>query len=151
MGKHKISITPRLMEQLQQMETSYGDTLDFMERGELHSWVESGNSPYSNPEQMIHEDGRLFDFIEWHRAAEWVCEKVSLEECHPSGRELFDYFTDRGRDTGSLAETKKYLRDVQSYLGCEILTVMDFLKERGLLYEYIRYKNAGTEEELPFD
>lgn len=152
MGKNNHNITPRLRKQLQQLETSYGGTLDFMERGELHSWVEAGNSPYSNPEQLIHQDGQPFNFIEWYRSAEWVCEKVCpLEEHHPSDRELFDYFTDRNRNTGSPAETKKYLRDVQSYLGCEILTAMGFLKKRGLLYEYIRYKNAGTEGNLPFD
>ena len=39
------------------------------ELGELRSWVEAGNSPFSNPEQVDHEDGTPFDFIAWHRSA----------------------------------------------------------------------------------
>ena len=47
------------------------------------------------------------------------------------------------------------LRDAQSFLGCEILALMGFLKEKGLLYEYLRYKYKAhacqiEEEELPF-
>lgn len=62
-------------------------------------------------------------------------------------------FTDRRADHGSLEETRKFLRDAQTFLGCEILPLMDFLKEKGLLYEYLRYKDPAYqtgEEELPF-
>ncbi len=41
----------------------------------------------------------------------------------------------------------------QAFLGCEILALIDFLKERGLLYAYLRYKYSEPlteEEELPF-
>ena len=58
----------------------------------------------------------------------------------PSDRELFNFYTDRRSDHGSFEETKKYLRDAQTFLGCEILTLIDFLKERELLYAYLRYK-----------
>ena len=70
-----------------------------------------------------------------------------------SDRELFDFYTDRRSDHGSFEETKKFLRDAQSFLGCEILTLIDFLKERGLLYAYLRYKYPEPlteEDELPF-
>lgn len=54
---------------------------------------------------------------------------------------------------GSLEETRTFLRNAQTFLGCEILSLMDFLKEKGLLYKYLGYKNpAGPteEDELPF-
>ena len=41
----------------------------------------------------------------------------------------------------------------QAFLGCEILALIDFLNERGLLYAYLRYKYSEPlteEEELPF-
>lgn len=70
-----------------------------------------------------------------------------------SDRGLFGFYTDRRSDHGSLEETKKFLRDAQTFLGCEILTLIDFLKERGLLYAYLQYKYPEPlteEEELPF-
>lgn len=143
----------RLHYELQEVENTYAETLDWLELGELRSWVEAGNSPYENPEQVIHEDGTSFDFIEWHRTARWVTIRETLDAPGLSDRELFDIYTDRHSDHGSFEETKKFLRDAQSYLGCEILTLMDFLKEKGLFYEYLRYKNPGSlteEEELPF-
>ena len=115
--------------------------------------MEAGNSPCENPEQIIHKDGSFFDFIEWHRAARWVSVRDPLDAPGPSDRELFDFYTDRCSDHGSLEETKKFLRDAQTFLGCEILTLIDFLKERGLLYAYLRYKYPEPlteEEELPF-
>lgn len=54
------------------MEETYKGTLDWPEQGELRSWVEAGNSPFTNPEEVIHVDGTPFDFIEWHRSARWV-------------------------------------------------------------------------------
>ena len=61
-----------LQRELQAVEDIYAGTLDWLELGELRSWVEAGNSPYENPERVVHEDGTLFDFIEWHRAAQWT-------------------------------------------------------------------------------
>lgn len=142
----------RLQRELEAVEETYQGTLDWLEQGELHSWVEAGNSPFTNPEQVIHEDGTLFNFIEWHRSARWVTVTEPLE-AGPSGRELFDFYTDRKADHGSLEETRKFLRDAQAFRGCEILTLMDFLKEQGMLYEYLRYKDSACqagEEELPF-
>lgn len=143
----------RLHYELLEVENTYAETLDWLELGELRSWVEAGNSPYENPEQVIHEDGTFFDFIEWHRAARWVAVREPLDMPGPSDRDLFDLYTDRRSSHGSFEETRKFLRDAQSYLGCEILTLMDFLKEKGLFYEYLRYKNPESlteEEELPF-
>lgn len=142
----------RLRQELQAVEETYAGTLGWLEQGELRSWVEAGSSPYTNPEQILHEDGTFLDFIEWHRRARWVTVKETFTE-EPSGRELFDFYTDRKVAYSSLEETRKYLRDVQTFLGCEILTLIDFLKERGLLYAYLKYKDPAYqtgEEELPF-
>lgn len=38
-----------------------------------------------------------------------------------SDRGLFGFYTDRRSDHGSFEETKKFLRDAQTFLGCEIL------------------------------
>lgn len=136
------------------MEEIYAGTLDWLELGKLRSWVEAGNSPYENPEQVHHKDGSFFDFIEWHRTAQWVTFKEPLDTPSHSDRELFDFYTDRRSDHGSFEETKKFLRDAQTFLDCEILTLIDFLKERGLLYAYLSYKYPDEplteEEELPF-
>ena len=142
-----------LKQELKAIEKHYAGTLDWLELGELRSWVEAGNSPYENPEQILHKDGTFFNFIEWHRSAQWVAVTEPLDVPEPSDRELFDFYTDRHSDHGSFDETKKFLRDAQTFLGCEILTLIDFLKERGLLYAYLRYKdpNIWTKgEELPF-
>lgn len=150
--KHSGEKNRRLKRELEAVEETYKGTLGWLERGELHSWVEAGNSPFTNPEQVIHEDGTFFNFIEWHRSARWVTVTEPFE-AGPSGRELFDFYTDRKADHGSLDETRKFLRDAQTFLGCEILTLMDFLKEKGLLYEYLRYKDPTYqtgEGELPF-
>ena len=147
-GKRK----QRLQRELEAVEKTYGETLDWLERGELRSWVEAGNSPFANPGQVIHEDGTPLGFIEWHRSARWATDTEPFEAGPPS-RGLFDFFTDRRADRGSLEETRKFLRDTQTFLGCEILTLMNFLKEKGLLYEYLRYKDPACqtgEEELPF-
>lgn len=142
-----------LQRELKAVEDAYAGTLDWLELGELRSWVEAGNSPYENPEQAIHEDGTFFDFIEWHRTARWVTVREPLDLRELSDRELFNFYTDRRSGHGSFEETKKYLRDAQTFLGCEILTLIDFLKERELLYAYLRYKYPEPlteEEELPF-
>mgnify|MGYP001059436923 CR=1 FL=1 len=142
-----------LQRELQAVEDIYAGTLDWLELGELHSWVEAGNSPCTNPEQVIHEDGTFFDFIEWHRTARWVPVREPFDVSGPSDRELFDFYTDRRSAHGSFEETKKFLRDAQTFLGCEILTLMDFLREKGLLYAYLHYKypeRLTGEEELPF-
>ncbi len=130
----------RLQKELEAVEKTYQGTLDWLEQGELRSWVEAGNSPFTNPEEVIHVDGTPIDFVEWHRSAQWVTATESFTT-ELSDRELFDFYTDRMADHGSLEETRKFLRDVQTFLGCEILTLMDFLKEKGLLYEYLRYKD----------
>ena len=142
----------RLQWELEAVEETYKGTLNWFEQGELRSWVEAGNSPFTNPEKVIHADGTPFDFIEWHRNARWVTVTETFT-AELSDRELFDFYTDRRADPGSLEETRKFLRDAQTFLGCEILTLMDFLKEKGLLYEYLRYKDPAYqtgEEELPF-
>ena len=142
-----------LRRELKAVEETYAGTLGLLELGELRSWVEAGNSPYENPEQVIHEDGTFFDFIEWHRAARWVTVRAPLDVPGLSDRELFDFYTDRRPDHGSFDETKKFLWDAQTFLGCEILTLIDFLKEKGLLYAYLEYKypeSLTEEEELPF-
>ena len=66
--------------------------------------------------------------------------------------ELFDFYTDRRADHGSLEETRKFLRDAQTFPGCEVPTIMVFLKEKGLLYEYLRCIGSvdQSEDELPF-
>lgn len=150
--KHSKEKRQRLQRELQAVERTYAGTLGWLEMGELHSWVEAGNSPFTNPEQVIHEDGTSFDFIEWHRSARWVTATETFT-AKPSDQELFDFYTDRKADHGSLKETRKFLRDAQTFLGCEVLTLMEFLKEQGLLYEYLRYKDSGfrpEEDELPF-
>lgn len=142
----------RLQRELGAVEKTYQGTLDWFEQGELRSWVEAGNSPFTNPEEVIHVDGTPFDFIEWHRSARWVTVTETFT-AELSARELFDFYTDRKADPGSLEETRKFLRNVQTFLGCEILTLTDFLKEKGLLYEYLRYKDPAYqtgEKELPF-
>ena len=144
----------RLQRELKAVEKIYAGTLDWLEQGELYSWVEAGNSPFTNPEQIIHEDGTPFDFIEWHRSARWVT-VTETPAVEVSDKERFDFYTDRKMEQGSLEETRKFLRDAQSFLGCEILALMVFLKEKGLLYEYLRYKYKAhacqiEEEELPF-
>lgn len=142
----------RLQRELRAVERTYAGTLNWLEQGELRSWTEAGNSPFTNPEQVIHEDGTPFDFIEWHRSARWVTAIETFTE-EPSDQDLFDFYTDRKADHGSLKETRKFLRDAQTFLGCEILTLREFLKEKGLLYEYLRYKDSASlteEEELPF-
>jgi len=68
-----------LQRELKAVEDAYAGTLDWLELGELRSWVEAGNSPYENPEQVIHEDGTFFDFIEWHRTARWVTVREPLD------------------------------------------------------------------------
>lgn len=142
-----------LQRELKAVEDAYAGTLNWLELGELHSWVEAGNSPYKNPEQIIHEDGTFFNFIEWHRAAQWTAVRETPDAPEPSDRELFDFYTNRCSDHGSFEETKKFLRDAQTFLGCEILTLMDFLNEKGLLYAYLHYKNPESltdEEDIPF-
>ena len=84
-----------LLRELKAVEETYAATLDWLELGELRSWVEAGNSPYENPEQVIHEDGPFFDFIVWHRTARWVTVMRPLTASGPSDRELFDFYTDR--------------------------------------------------------
>ena len=131
---------------------TYKGTLDWLEQGELRSWVEAGNSPFTNPEEVIHVNGIPLDFIEWHRSARWVTVTETFAT-ELSDRELFDFYTDRKVDPGSLEETRNFLRDAQTFLGCEILSLIDFLKEKGLLYEYLRWKDPAYqtgEEELPF-
>lgn len=141
-----------LQRELEAVEETYKGTLDWLEQGELRSWVAAGNSPFTNPEEVLHVDGTPFDFIEWPRSARWVT-VTEVFTAEPSDRELFDFYTDRKADHGSLEETRKFLRDAQTFLGCEILTLMDFLKGNGLLYEYLRYKAPAyqtREDEQPF-
>lgn len=137
--------------ELEAVEKNYGETLDWLERGELRSWADAGNSPFTNPEDIIHVDGSPLDFIEWHRSARWVTVMEAFP-AEPSCRELFDFYTDRNTDHGSLEETRKFLRDAQTFLGCEVLALMEFLEEKGLLYEYLRNKAPVNQmdEELPF-
>ncbi len=95
-----------LQRELKAVEDAYAGTLDWLELGELRSWVEAGNSPYENPEQIIHEDGTFFDFIQWHRAARWVTVREPPDIPGFSARELFGFYTDRHSDHGTFDETK---------------------------------------------
>ena len=52
-----------LQRELRAVEDAYAGTLNWLELGELRSWVEAGNSPCENPEQVIHEDGTFFDSL----------------------------------------------------------------------------------------
>lgn len=150
--KHTREKKRRLQRELQDVERIYAGTLSWLEQGELRSWTEDGNSPFTNPEQVLHEDGTPFDFIEWHRSARWITVTEPLT-AGPSDRELFAFYTDRKADHGSLEETMKFLRNARTFLSCEILTLREFLEEKGLLYEYLQYKDSTFqtgEEELPF-
>ena len=66
--------------ELKQILEKYKGSLEWLEEGELRSWVEAGNSPYTNPEGIMHKDGILFDFIEWHRSARWITEEIPLSQ-----------------------------------------------------------------------
>ena len=83
----------RLQRELKAVEKIYAGTLDWLEQGELYSWVEAGNSPFTNPEQIIHEDGTPFDFIEWHRSARWVT-VTETPAVEVSDKERFDWSSD---------------------------------------------------------
>ena len=96
----------RLQRELKAVEKIYAGTLDWLEQGELYSWVEAGNSPFTNPEQIIHEDGTPFDFIEWHRSARWVT-VTETPAVEVSDKERFDFYTDRKMEQGSLEENQK--------------------------------------------
>jgi hypothetical protein len=48
----------KLKKELDRIIQKYHGTLDWLEEGELRSWVEAGNSPYGNPDDVIHVDGR---------------------------------------------------------------------------------------------
>lgn len=84
----------RLLWELEAVEETYKGTLDWLEQGELRSWVEAGNSPFTNPEEVIHLDSTPFDFIEWYRSARWVTVTKTFTT-KLSDRELFDFYTDR--------------------------------------------------------
>lgn len=90
----------RLQRELKAVEKIYAGTLDWLEQGELYSWVEAGNSPFTNPEQIIHEDGTPFDFIEWHRSARWVT-VTETPAVEVSDKERFDFYTERKTEQGS--------------------------------------------------
>jgi len=36
---------------------------DFLEKVELRNWMKEGNSPYSNGDGLVDDDGQLIDFI----------------------------------------------------------------------------------------
>ena len=137
--------------QLKDMLKKYGDGLNWLEEGELRSWVDAGNSPLDNPEGVMNENGILLDFIEWHRAARWVTEKAEL---HPWS--CFDsllYFLKDDYKPRSKKEAEDYLRKVKDCFGEELNDFIRFLNSENLIDRYEEFKlftNSGLPEELPF-
>lgn len=126
--------------ELKAVEKAYAGTLSRMELSDLRAWVRAGNSPCENPQRATWEDGSPLGFIEWYRLAraDDIC--ACLYGTSPIDRQKFDFYTDRRSDHGSFEETKKYLRDAQTFLGCEILALLDFLRVKNLLRDYMRYR-----------
>ena len=106
------------------MLEKYRGSLDWLEEGELRSWVEAGNSPYTNPEGVIHEDGIQFDFIGF------------------DGSYAESEFSPRSKK-----EAIEILRHLQQLLGNEARDYMGFLRSENLMERYMEYKYC---EELPF-
>ncbi len=131
--------------ELKQVLEKYRGSLDWLEEGELRSWVEAGNSPYTNPEGVIHEDVIQFDFIEWHRSARWI-----TEEMHLSQPSHFDYIcscAESEYSPHSKKEAIEILRHLQQLLGNEVRDYVGFLRSENLMERYMEYKYC---EELPF-
>ena len=129
----------------------YNKSLNWFEEGELRSWVAAGNSPYDNPENIIHEDGSLFDFIEWHRTARWVSTKESFTG--ESDKVLFHYYTDLGRFPGPPVENydTAFFQSAQIFLCGEIHYLRTYIQGKKLLDDYMRYRYPEpVDEELPF-
>ena len=140
-----------LKKELKQILGKYRETLNWFEEGELRSWVDSGNSPFDNPESIIHEDGSPFDFVEWHRSARWVCAHDELTE--ESNENLLHYYTDLGIFPGPPAKDfdAAYFQSAQIFLCGEISYLRTFIEGKNLLEDYMRYRYPEpSEEELPF-
>ena len=140
--------------QLDELLEKYGGTLDWFEEGELKSWVEAGNSPYKNPEGIIHEDGTPFDFIEWHRSASWVPETVTFEPV--SYERILAYYTAPCDPSWGRKEKMAFLKEAHSFLSNEVSSLRIFLYGKNLIEEYMKdcygFLESGTaDEELPFD
>lgn len=142
----------RLKKELNRIFQKYHGTLDWLEEGELKSWVESGNSPYSNPDDVIHADGSPFDFIEWHRSARWICE-LPLNEHNDREEDdiLFHYYTDLGHMPFPAEEKQSYYQSAQIFLCNEISFLRNYIQYKNLLEDYMSFRYPSPdEEELPF-
>ena len=151
------------------MLEKYRGSLDWLEEGELRSWVEAGNSPYTNPEGVIHKDGILrswveagnspytnpegvihkdgiqLDFIEWHRSARWITEEIQFSQ--PSHFDYICSYAESEFSPRSKKEAIEILRHLQQLLGNEARDYMGFLRSENLMERYMEYKYC---EELPF-
>ena len=123
----------------------YGDSLNWLEEGELRSWVSAGNSPYTNPEDIIHENGIPFDFIEWHRSARWITEDVDLYQ--PPHFDTICYYIDSDYTPNSRKKAVKRLHYMRKLLGNEIQDMIGFLRSENLMERYLEYKYC---EGIPF-
>lgn len=105
------------------------------EQGEIRPGA-GGNNPYESPEDRPHPDGQLPDPAERHRMEAF--QGYHRPDPAFSREEQFRYYTDRRYLPETPGQTYRYLREVQTFLGNEVLLLEDFLKDRGLLEEYIR-------------
>ena len=142
----------RLKKELDRIIQKYHGTLDWLEEGELISWVEAGHSPYGNPDDVIHVDGTPFDFIEWHRKARWICELPQNEHNDKEADDaLFYYYTDLGRMPFLTMEKQSYYQSAQIFLFNEIFFLRSFIQYKKLLEDYMSFRYPSPEEEeLPF-
>ena len=131
--------------ELKQVLEKYRGSLDWLEEGELRSWVEAGNSPYTNPEGVIHKDGIQLDFIEWHRSARWITEEIQFSQ--PSHFDYICAYAESEFSPRSKKEAIEILRHLQQLLGNEARDYMGFLRSENLMERYMEYKYC---EELPF-
>lgn len=141
----------QLQKELCEIFGKYGSTLTRMEEGELRSWTGEGNSPYRNPENIAHPGGRPYDFIEWYRCTGCLSYRESNRE--PVREEQFQYYTNRRYVPETVEGIRKYLREVQTFLGNEVVFMEDFLKKKGLLEEYMRTRypaGYASFDEIPF-
>jgi len=71
---------------------------DFLEKVELRKWMKEGNSPYSNGDGLVDDDGQLIDFIGairvWDRLfAEYSQNPQEFRKRYFSGRSVI-YLSD---------------------------------------------------------
>ena len=149
--KKEKKIRKRRKSELKSMLKKYEGSMDWLEEGELRSWVDAGNSPLDNPEGIIHEDGTQFDFIEWHRTARWVPERMDLQPwtCFDGLKSCIE----NEYKPQSKKEAVKYLERIRHYFGKELNGFIRFLNSENLTDRYEEFRlfdESGITEELPF-